>query len=91
MPFHPYKKAPTRVILIAITIGFMLFSAGCSRLVYFMHAASGQFRLLYHAIPVEEALKTDTLNPVKKERLRLVAQIKDFGESVISWMKKKVD
>ncbi|MFH1350809.1 MAG: aminopeptidase [Pseudomonadota bacterium] len=89
MPFHPYKKAPTRVILIAITIGFMLFSAGCSRLVYFMHAASGQFRLLYHAIPVEEALKTDTLNSVKKERLRLVAQIKDFGEKELGLKKTR--
>ena len=47
---------------------------------YLFHAASGQLSLLYHAIPVNEALKKDTLNLEQRNRLLLVARIKDFGE-----------
>jgi predicted aminopeptidase len=38
-------------------------------------------RLLDNAIPVEEALKTDSLAPHQRERLHLVAQVKAFGEN----------
>lgn len=65
--------------LIGITIILILFGSGC-RFTYLLHAAAGQFRLLHDSVPVEEALKTNALSPEKKDRLRLVARIKDFGE-----------
>jgi predicted aminopeptidase len=38
---------------------------------------------MYGSIAVEEALENDTLSPEQKDRLRLVARIKDFGEKVL--------
>ncbi|NNG07116.1 MAG: hypothetical protein HKM90_05220 [Desulfobacteraceae bacterium] len=59
----------------------LLFSASACRLSYVLHAVAGQARLLNNSIPVEEALKTDSLSFHERERLRLVAQVKAFGES----------
>lgn len=59
----------------------LLFSASACRLSYILHAAAGQFRLLHNSIPVEEALKEHSLSPKRRERLLLVAQVKDFGEN----------
>jgi predicted aminopeptidase len=56
-------------------------------LTYLFHAASGQFRLLYSAIPVEEALRANSLSTEQKDRLRLVARIKDFGEKELGLKK----
>jgi len=59
----------------------LLFSASACRLSYVLHAVAGQARLLNNSIPVEEALKADSLSSHERERLRLVAQVKAFGES----------
>jgi predicted aminopeptidase len=59
----------------------LLFSASACRLSYVLHAVAGQARLLNDSIPVEEALKADSLSFHGRERLRLVAQVKAFGES----------
>jgi len=67
------------VFLVAITILLTFLGSGC-HLGYLLHAAVGQYRLLTQSIPVEEALKADSLNVEHKHRLRLVARIKDFGE-----------
>ncbi len=67
-------------ILSFFTILALLSSATACRLSYVLHAAAGQVRLLNNSIPVEEALKTDSLDPRHKERLRLVAQVKAYGE-----------
>lgn len=56
---------------------------------YLFHAASGQFSLIYHAIPVESALKTDSLSLEQRNRLRLVARIKDFGEKELGLKKTR--
>ena len=53
---------------------------GC-QIGYLFHAAAGEFRFLYHAVPVEEALQLDSLPAPEKERLSLVSRIKDFGEN----------
>ena len=57
----------------------VLFSPGC-RVTYIFHAAIGQFQLLHGSIPLEEALKHDSLSLEQKDRLSLVAAIKAFGE-----------
>lgn len=48
---------------------------------YLFHAASGQYDLISGSIPVEEGLKDNTLGEEQKTRLRLVGQIKAFGET----------
>jgi predicted aminopeptidase len=62
-----------------VAITLVLFFTGC-RLTYLFHAASGQFRLLVDSVPIEEAIKADSLGPEEKNRLLLVARAKDFGE-----------
>jgi predicted aminopeptidase len=42
--------------------------------------ALGQLRIQQDAVPMEEALEDPALDPLEKEKLRLVARIKAFGE-----------
>ncbi len=65
--------------IIGISLLLVLFGSGC-RLTYILHAAAGQYRLIHRSIDVEKALRGDLLGPDHKDRLRLVASIKDFGE-----------
>ncbi len=66
-------------ILLGIILVLILLSSGC-RMAYICHVAVGQFRLINDSIPVEDALKKNSLEYEQKERLRLVARIKEFGE-----------
>jgi predicted aminopeptidase len=54
---------------------------------YYLHLAGGQLSLLTGAVPVEEALRESTLTLVERERLRLVARIKEFGETELGLQK----
>jgi predicted aminopeptidase len=63
----------------AITLMLSVLATGC-QLTYVLHVGTGHFRLLYGSIPVEKALKDDSLTPKQKEHLRLVAQVKEFGQ-----------
>jgi predicted aminopeptidase len=73
-------------ILIAATMILMFLCSGC-RMAYLFHVAAGQFRLINESIPVEDALKKDSLGYEQKERLRLVAGIKEFGEKELGLKK----
>jgi predicted aminopeptidase len=74
------------IIVGIVTLTFL--GSGC-RLSYLIHAGAGQFRLLYHSIRVEDALQDDSLSPEQKDRLRLVARIKDFGEKELGLKQTK--
>jgi len=74
--------------IIGLLLLILLFSPGC-RIIYLFHAATGQFRLLHGAIPVEEALKHDSLSREQKDRLSLVAAIKAFGEKRLALKKSR--
>jgi predicted aminopeptidase len=65
------------VILISLVVSILI--SGC-RVTYLLHAGVGHFRLLNGSIPVEDALKENVLNAREKDHLRLVAQVKAFGE-----------
>ena len=52
----------------------------CARVNYILHAAAGQFRLMSSAVPVEKGVESASLTADQKDRLRLVARIKAFGE-----------
>jgi predicted aminopeptidase len=71
------------------TILALLFSASACRLSYVLHAATGQVRLLNNSIPVEEALNVDSLGPEERGHLRLVAQVKVFGEDELGLKETK--
>jgi predicted aminopeptidase len=73
---------------IVIILALIFICSGC-RLAYVFHAAAGQFRLLHNSIPMKEALEDDSLENDQKARLRLVAQIKDFGEKELGLKKTR--
>jgi predicted aminopeptidase len=64
----------------------MLVLNGCC-LTYVLHAAAGQFRLLNGSVPVEQALKENSLTPEQKKHLQMVAAVKAFGENELGLKK----
>ena len=60
--------------------------SGC-RLTYIFHAAAGQYRLITKAVNVQDALESDSLDPSRKELLRTVSLIKEFGEKELGLKK----
>jgi predicted aminopeptidase len=54
-----------------------------------MHAGAGQFRMLYHSVPIDEALKDESITPDQKDHLKLVAEIKAFGEKELGLKKTR--
>ena len=71
-----------RIFYISTLLVLALSTSAC-RLGYILHAAAGQFRLLNNSVAIEEALKEDSLTPEERTRLRLVAQVKAFGENAL--------
>ena len=69
-------KKNTAIVIILI---LSLFCSGC-RLGYIFHAATNQFRLIRDSVEVEDALNNDLLESDHRNRIRLVASVKDFGE-----------
>jgi len=74
-------------IFCILTLLILLLSTSACRLSYIFHAAAGQFRLLNESIPVDEALEADSLTLEEKNRLRLVARVKAFGEKELGLSK----
>ena len=73
---------------LSLSVAFLLILplTGC-QVSYLFHAAAGQVRFLYHAVPVEEVLLQDSLPEGQKRRLSLVSHIKEFGENELSLKK----
>lgn len=71
---HLKRLIPWAVLVPAV----LLMLSGC-RFTYILHAAAGQFRLLNGSVPIEKAMKEDTLTPMQKDQLSLVAAVKGFG------------
>ncbi|MFC1884586.1 aminopeptidase [Thermodesulfobacteriota bacterium] len=75
-------------VKILILLAIMLLCSSC-RLGYLIKAGKGQFNLISNSIPVEEALKSGHLTEEQKSKLRLVAEIKAFGEEVLGLSKTR--
>lgn len=80
-PMHPKILHKTGLLLVFLLL-LSLNLSGCS-LTYLLHAAAGQAKLLYGAVPMEDGLQDATLSDQKKDRLRLVPHIKAFGERTL--------
>jgi predicted aminopeptidase len=81
------RKDPiVRIICFLFTLSLTWSASGC-HLGYILHAARGQFQLVHESVPVEDALKADSLDLRQKDRLRLVAKIKAFGETQLGLKK----
>jgi predicted aminopeptidase len=70
----------------SLVLAVMFTLSGC-RVTYILHAAVGQFRLVNGSVPVEQALNEDSLTPVQKKHLALVAEVKAFGENELGLKK----
>jgi predicted aminopeptidase len=67
-------------------VASLLLFSGC-RLSYLFQVAAGQYQLLNGAVPVEEAIKNDSLTQNQREHLALVQRIKEFGETELGLKK----
>jgi predicted aminopeptidase len=79
-----------RIILLgtwALLVPAVLFTLSGCRATYVLHAASGQFRLVYGSVPLEQALNEDSLTPGQKEKLALATAVKAFGEKELGLKK----
>lgn len=81
----PIKKSLYIPIMITLLI-LVLLGPGCG-IGYVLHAGAGQFHMLHHSLPIDEALSGDSLNSNEKKHLRLVGEIKDFGEKQLGLKK----
>ncbi|MBW1924543.1 MAG: aminopeptidase [Deltaproteobacteria bacterium] len=68
-----------RVVIIATLLCTALVATGCS-VGYLLHAASGQLRLIWNAVPIQEAWDDPALTGPRMDRLLMIARIKAFGE-----------
>jgi predicted aminopeptidase len=75
-----------RILLLFLSLAGVILFAGCG-VGYVFHAAVGEMRLLSNAVPVDQALESDSLNRPQKDRLLLVSQIKEFGEKELGLKK----
>ncbi len=73
------------VILLLLLVAVIQF-AGCG-VSYLFHAAVGEMRLLSNAVPLDQAMESDSLNRLQKDRLLLVPKIKEFGEKELGLKK----
>jgi len=75
-----------RLLTLLTLLAILSLTSGC-QISYLIHAAAGQFRFLYHAVPVEEVLQQNSLPEAEKRRLALVSRIKAFGENELGLKK----
>ena len=75
-------------LLFLIFLFLTITGSGC-RLSYLFHAGAGQLRILHSAIPIEKALKDDTLDQEQRNHLNLIEKIKAFGEAELGLVKTK--
>ena len=76
----------TRLFIAILLFFLVLVGSGC-RLSYLFHVAIGQIQLLNGAIPISEALNSESFTPDQRNRLLLVAKIKAFGEEELGLKK----
>ncbi len=67
--------------VVALALGTVCFTSGCSSLGYYAQAAGGHFSLLNKAKPVPEWLADDTTPQALRERLALSQRMRDYAVS----------
>ena len=80
MSIDSSSRKPRRTLVIFGIIAMLLILPGC-RLVYLFKVATSEFELLNGAIPIDDALKSDSLGENLKAHLSLVKKAKRFGET----------
>lgn len=73
------RRYRPRILLTAALLAFMSAASGC----YYMHLAAGQARLIFGSVPVEEAVREGGLSSTERDRLELIARVKEFGEDAL--------
>jgi len=67
--------------MIALAVGTVCVTAGCSTMGYYAHSVGGHLDLLRSAKPVPEWLDERSAAPALKERLALTQRIRDYAVS----------
>ncbi len=79
----PFK--PSRLILIACGAALLVVSlASCQTVGYYSQAAGGQMQLWRAAKPIDELLEDENTDPLLRQRLELVSEIRAFAIEELS-------
>jgi predicted aminopeptidase len=64
-----------------LLLTFLLFSlTGCGNLLYLSKLGWHQSSITFHSVPVQEVLENERVDPETKEKIRLVQEVKRYGE-----------
>ena len=81
----PQPIKPSRLILAACAAALVVASlASCQTVGYYSQAAGGQMQLWRAAKPIDELLEDENTDPVLRERLELVSEIRTFAIKELS-------
>lgn len=58
----------------------LLFLTGCGNLLYFSKLGWHQSFITFQSVPVQEALKEESLGDEEKEKIRFIQEVKRYGE-----------
>jgi predicted aminopeptidase len=64
----------------------LFFNTGC-QIGYYLHNGYNQMALVHKRKPISKALASDKLKPEQKDKLRLVQEVKAFGEQALGLVK----
>lgn len=63
-------------------------TVGC-QVSYYLHSGYNQAKLVSNRVPIERVLRSDKLNENQKAKLRLVQEVKEFGEKQLGLAKSR--
>jgi predicted aminopeptidase len=79
-----------KILRLFVLILFLLFSlAGCGNLLYLSKLGWHQSLITFHSVPVQEVLENEWTGQEAKEKIRLIQEIKRYGEEKLGLKETK--
>src|SRR4030042_3664616 len=75
--------------LLFLLIFILPFLTGCGNLLYVSRLGWHQAAITFNSAPIQEILEDEGINPEVKEKIRLIQEVKRFGEERLGLEGKK--
>jgi predicted aminopeptidase len=79
-------KFPAFILISMLTL---ILQAGCSKAVYISKLGWHQLSINFQSVPIQEVLENDQISSEFKEKIRLIQEVKRYGEEKIGLKKTK--
>jgi len=80
-------RKSVRLFLFLAWVGLSL--TGCGNLLYLSKLGWHQASISFHSVPVEEVLENSGVDPVAKEKIRFIQEVKRYGEERLGLTRTK--